>query len=119
MKELIASLILLTVVVTLVIINAFYVDSTLEKLDRLADRAFNEPSEKSLAELIDYWERHRSFVGLSASLREVDSVPENMLNLQTSFREGNSVMAEQSYSLLCNALDDIRRYEKLSIINIF
>ena len=119
MKELTVSLILLAVVIILVIANALYVNSTLEQLGELTEKAFNERSEESVSELIGFWEKHKPLVGLSASLREIDSVTENMLNLQTSFKESNEVIAEQSYSLLRNALDDIRRYEKISIINVF
>ena len=56
---------------------------------------------------------------MSTSLRDVDSVTENLLNFRTSIIEGNDLLLEQSYALLCNSLDDIARYERISLENIF
>ena len=96
MKGLVTSLILLTVAIILVVINAFYINITVEKLDELADTVLHEQTEASVSELLDYWEKHHPFIGLSVSLREIDRVTENLLNLRTACRECNDVMTEQS-----------------------
>lgn len=119
MKGLITSLLLLVFVIVAVSFNYVYVNGTIETLGTLAEQAWQEKSPDNVSELIDYWEKHRPYIGLSVSLREIDSVTENLLNLNVACSKGNDTMIEQSYSLFITALEDIKRYEKLSIINIF
>lgn len=119
MKGFAISLILLAVIIIMILINAFYIKSTLDKLERLAQGVWSERTPEAVSSLMDYWEKHRATVALSVSLREIDRVTENLLCLQAACIESNEVMMKQSYSLFINALDDIKRYERISVINIF
>ena len=119
MKIFAVSLLLLISMVALVVINALYIERTIDRMIELSDASRNNKSAESLDELCRYWESHRSFIALSVSLREIDSVTENLLNIKSAFSEGNEWMLEQSYALFLNALEDIRRYEKIALINIF
>lgn len=119
MKGFTVSLILLLSIIILVITNIIYVNSTITRLERLARNVWNTRTSDAADELYRYWESCRSFVGLSVSLREIDSVTENLLSLQAACNEGNEWLIEQSYVLFCNALEDIRRYEKITLLNIF
>ena len=119
MKIFAISLILLTITVALVLVNVSYVKSTTDNLLSLAKDVRADPCEKTVGRLAECWDRHRSVLALSVSLRDIDSVTENLLNLKTACLEKNEWLVEQSYSLFCNALEDIRRYETLSVLNIF
>ena len=119
MKVFVLSLILLALAISLVLINVCYVKRTTDTLLLLADEVHADPSQKTVGRLSEYWDEHRSTLALSVSLRDIDSVTESLLNLQTASLEKNEWLIEQSYALFRNALEDIRRYETLSIINIF
>ncbi len=120
MKVVIASAILFLIVIAAVIGNAVYSDTVLDKLHMLAENAYkNSTSDEMLSELCDYWESYRDYFSLTASLKDIDSVTENLLNFKTATQNGNTTGRDQSYILLCNALDDIARFEKISFVNIF
>ena len=119
MKIFAISLVLLISIIVLVVINSFYIERTIDRLIELSDIAQSEKTPDAIEQLCDYWEDHRSYVALSVSLREIDSVTENLLNVKSAFDENNEWMMKQSYALLINALEDIRRYEKIAILNIF
>ncbi len=118
MKLFALSLILPILIITLVVINTFYINQTIDKLIELADEVRNEQTIGSAEKLLSYWEGHRSFIALSVSLREIDSTTENILILKSACNENNKWMIEQSYNLFCNSLEDIRRYEKIDLLNI-
>lgn len=119
MKGFTVSLILLACIIALVTANVIYVNRTIDRLEQLAGNVRNTRTADAVNELYTYWEKYRSFVGLSVSLREIDSATENLLSLQAACNEGNDWLTEQSYVLFCNALEDIRRYEKITLLNIF
>ena len=119
MRGFIISIALLLTVLALVIINAIYINKTIDRMTEIADDVKANTSEEAINELYEYWETHRYFVALSVSLREIDSVTENLLNLKTACAEKNSWLINQSYSLFINSLEDIRRYEELSSLALF
>lgn len=119
MKELVISIILFITVITLVVFNAFYVTSTAETLKSLAKQATENASVETLSALVNYWNIRRNHISLSAGLREVDSVTENLVSLKVALEDGDFDRINQSYALLCNAIDDITRYERLSFVAIF
>lgn len=119
MKGFTVSLILLAFIIVLVVLNVLYVNRTINELEQLAGDVWHTRTADAVDELYSYWEKCRSLVGLSVSLREIDSATENLLSLQAACNEGNDWLIEQSYVLFCNALEDIRRYEKITLLNIF
>ncbi len=119
MKELKISIVLFILVILLVVVNAFYVNSTMKRLAALATEATKSASPEALSELFSYWETNRDIVSLSANLREIDSVTENLLSLKVALEEQDVDRINQSYVLLCNALDDVSRYERLSFGTVF
>lgn len=119
MKIFTVSLILLVLAIALVIANVAYVNHATNELLSLARDVHEDPCEKTVGRLSEYWDSQRSLLALSVSLRDIDSVTENLLNLQTACLEQNEWLIEQSYALFRNALEDIKRYETLSVLNIF
>ena len=120
MKVLVIALILFTLVIVGVTVNAFFVYDTIEQTQALAAAAFRSSnSNDTLDELWDFWNSRSDLLGLSVSLREIDSATENLLVFQTACKERNQYSIKQSYALFCDSLDDILRYEKFSIGNLF
>ena len=120
MRAFAITIVLFIAVIILVTANALYVNSTLERTKQLATEIYKDStSSEALSELYDHWQKHKSFIALSTSLRDIDSVTENLLNFKTAVIQGNDMLIHQSYALLCNALDDVARYESFSLENIF
>ena len=114
MKELIISLILLCAVIILVIINANFLNDTVSTLKELATEAKESASPEALSKLYSCWEARKPFLELSASLREIDGVTENLLKLNAAISDSDSYRISQSYALFCTSLEDIQRFEQLS-----
>lgn len=119
MKELVISLILFSTVLALVCANAIYTDRLTDQLKELATKAKDSASEEALSALYDHWDRHKDLLSLSASLRDVDSITENLLSLRVALEESNDQRIEQCYVLFCNSLEDVRRFERLSLGVVF
>ena len=118
MRALAVSLCLLVLIITVVIINAVYMASAIEDMKQLALEVVEGESE-AIDKLTRAWDRHKVLMGLSTSFCEIDSATEQLLTLRTAYELGNQPVMRQSYALFCNALDDIGRYEKMSVDNIF
>ncbi len=120
MKVVILSAVLFLLVVAAVIANTAYSNITLSRLEELADSAYkNSTSPEVLSELINYWNSHRDYFSLTASLEDIDKISEHILMFQTALSSQNTVMAEQSYLLLRNSIQSAARFEKISFSNIF
>lgn len=120
MKSLVVSLLLFVTIVVAVILNAFYVHTLTEYMKEQASSACqSENAEAELEALIEYWNRHRVIVGLSASFDKIDSITEQLLSMRSAIKSDNRSILLQSYELFCNALDDVDRYEKLSADTLF
>ncbi|MBO7310734.1 MAG: hypothetical protein J6U86_05010 [Clostridia bacterium] len=118
MKIFALSLLLPILIIALVVANSIYVNRTINTLTELARTLKQDRTAVSAEKLLSYWESHRAFIALSVSLREIDSTTENIICFKSACANNNDWLIEQSYSLLCNSLDDIRRYEKISLLNI-
>ena len=119
MKELIITLILLVTVLALVCANAIYTERITSQLKDLATKAKDSASEEALSALWDHWDTHKDLLSMSVGLRYIDSITENLLSLKIAIEENDRQRAEQGFALFCNALEDIRRFERLSFGVIF
>ena len=118
MKIFALSLLLPILIIALVVANSIYVNRTITTLTERARTLTQDRTDTAAEKLLSYWEGHRSLIALSVSLREIDSTTENIICFKSACANDNEWLIEQSYSLLCNSLDDIRRYEKISLLNI-
>lgn len=116
MKAFVASVIFIILIVILVLANMFYVGYVTDNMKRLAREAVQEESsDKELSELVEYWDKHKSFIALSANFRQTDIVSEELIKLQAAHTFDNRLAIEQSYMILCDVLDDIAQYERFSL----
>ena len=118
MRALAISLCLLVLIITVVIINAVYMAGAIDDMKQLALDVL-EGESGAIDKLTSAWNRHKVLMGLSVSFREIDSATEHLLTLRAAYELGNQPILQQSYALFCNALDDIGRYEQMSVDNIF
>ena len=119
MRSFIISIILFFLIIAAVVANGIYVRSITADLHELARAAYEKgaPSEQ-LGALIEEWDRHKPFLSLSASLKEIDSATEYLIKFKDTVMRGDSAAAQQNYLLFCNALRDLERYEGFSLENI-
>lgn len=118
MRALAISLGLLAVIIAAVLTNVFYMANAIDDLKQLALEVL-EGESGAMDRLMSAWEKHKVLMGLSVSFREIDSATEQLLMLKTAHELSNQPVLHQSYALFCNALDDIGRYERISVDNIF
>ncbi len=120
MKVVILSAVLFALIVFGVVANALYSSATLTHLEELATEAYkNSASSEALSAVIDYWDKKKDYFAVTASTHDIDSITENLLCMQVALQSGNDFAAKQSYALLCNSIEAISRYERISFSNIF
>ena len=120
MKAFITSIILFIAVIAATGSNAVYISRTTEQMKSLSRAVCQgNDTEKAISELTEYWETHEKFVSLSAGLRDLDKVTEEILKLKSACESGSELGKLQSCELLCDALDDIKKHEGFSIDSIF
>ncbi len=117
MKAVIVSVILLVLVIIATFLNIGFINSRVDQMKKLTQSILSSPEERENAvdELFRLWEKSHVIFSMSTGLREVDRATENLLTLRTACEEDNEWAIKQSCVLFCNALDDIARYENLSL----
>lgn len=120
MKAVVISILLLAVAIIGSVINAFFVNSKITEMSELVTEISQggKDREEKLEKLSLEWSENQSIFRLSTSLREVDRVSENLLTLQVACQSENEWAIRQSCVLLCDALDDIARYETFNIFKV-
>lgn len=115
MKAFIACIAFIILILALILSNMFYINHVTNEMKELADAAAQEESsDKEMSELIEYWDKHKKFVALSANYKQTDTVSEEIIKLQSARDFGNRFAIDQSHKILLDVLDDIAQYEKLS-----
>ena len=118
MKVFLFTLILLLVLCSLVAWNALYINNVENRmqsaLDELPD--INAPDCAARArELLSLWEKHEDLVRLSVGFPAADRVTEQAKLLLSCAEIGDVYGFRSARTLLCDALSDVARLEKLSI----
>lgn len=120
MKAVVISIFLLTAVIVCSVVNAVFVNARIAEMSELAMNIFEGGDGRAamLEKLAEDWSENQPIFRLSTSLREVDRVSENLLILQSAYESENEWAIRQSCVLLCDALDDIARYETFNIFKV-
>ena len=118
MRALAISLILFALAITAVCVNSAFIHRTAQKVKDLALSVINGESEAA-DDLTDYWEKRKRLVSLTVGLREIDTVSEQILKLCACAQLDKADDLFINYLLLCNAIDDITRYERMTLTGIF
>lgn len=118
MKSLIATVLLLSSIITVSLLNLHYVNATVEDLEEMLDRlpALNDPEciERS-REIEEYWEERKTLIALTVSYPLVDRIGEQAALLASGARTKDLYGFESAKTLFYDALSDLGRAEHPSV----
>ena len=118
MKTFAVSLVLLALVVGCVVANHIYINKVANELVARLD-AVPSPDDDACVEqaqrLMEYWDRHKTLVGLSVAVPITDRLTEQATLLLSCAQAGDLYGFYSALTLLRDAIEDVARLEKLSI----
>ena len=116
MRALRISLILFAVLLICITVNSIYIHRCTERLLELTEEVSLGASTDALE---DFWHTNEKFIGLSVSEAHLDNVSRLIVSVGCYRSSGQEDELKKELSLLEDAALSIRRYETLSIENIF
>lgn len=119
MKAFLASTLLFFVLLSLIIGNAVYVHRVSAHIRDELESMNPSNREETLAALEAYWQRHRKYVALSVSYRELDHLSELLLSLRACLDANDQEDFELYRKIAIDAADELSRLERFSIENLF
>lgn len=119
MKAFFISLLLFILLIGGIVGNAVYVHRVTDRLLQSLDAISFSSSEAEWDELEDYWDRHRAFVALSISYRELDHFSESLIALRAARDADSSFDFEIYHAIAVDAAREIARLERFSLENLF
>ena len=122
MKSLIATVVLLSTVLLLTVLNFHYVNSTVEELQEMLETLpdVNAPHCVERAkEIEEYWERKQTVIDLTVSYPFIDRIGEQAALLVACASAKDLYGFESARTLLYDATKDLRRAEQFSVKNLF
>ena len=112
----------LAMVMTLVILNAVFVNHTVEELteelDALPEIPDSESTPAKVIVLREVLESKEALLGLSVSYEVTDRATEALRSLEASARSGDVYQYQATLEILRDLIEDIGRLEKLSVRNL-
>ena len=119
MRSFIISLILFLCLLGIIFFNNIYVNRTAREITRLLSlTSIEDDTSEQMDSLLSYWERHRAFLSLSVSLREIDKAQELFIALRYAYETKNAYDFEKTKELIYDTAEDLARLEGFSIENI-
>lgn len=116
------SLALLLLLIVGVVWNYIYINDVFASmnasLDAIPDLS-DEGCDAACLQLQEQWKKHTDRVGLSVCFGVLDRVSEQVELLRSSAACGDRYGFESARTLLRDALEDMRRLERISIGNLF
>lgn len=121
MKSLIVTALLLLCVLTLAILNLFYVDDAITGMEERLEALPSIDAPECIAqaeELESYWAEKENILGISIAYPFIDRVCEQASLLVTCASVGDTYGYYSAKALLSDALEDLSRTERFSIANL-
>ena len=97
-------------------INYLYINNVGNVLERLTEEARKSPSE--CTQLSEYWKKHKTIVAISVSNTEIERLSDAIDSLVAYVDSNCFEEFERSIELVLNAIESIRRLERISTENI-
>ena len=116
MRSLKISLILFAILLICITVNSIYIHYCTQRLLELTDEVAHGASTDSL---VAFWETNRKFIGLSISETQLDNISRLIVSVGCHQKSGQDEELKESLALLTDAAQNMRRYEELSVENIF
>lgn len=120
MRSFIISLILFVLLISTIFGNAVYVKNVSDHIVSDTEALLkNDYPPNLIQDLEKYWEKHRSFVGLSVGHQELDRISESIISLKASCESKNTSDARRYLLILQDAAKEMGGHEELSLENLF
>lgn len=120
MKTFIAAVCMFLALLTVIIINCFFVSRTMNTLEQaLVALPAHTLAEAPLEELLEYWESRHNELSFSISFNEIKAMDDSILHMQVAAREGDAYEYEMGRALGFDAIRRMRRLERFSWDGIF
>ena len=116
MRSLKISLTLFAMLIICIVFNSLYISRCADKLLSQADAILVS---RSTEELDSFWKSNKKYIGMSISEIQLDNISRLIVCIHCDIEQKNYANLEKDVALLCEAADGIRKYEKLSIENLF
>ena len=123
MKSFLGSVILFTILILAVTLNAIYILGLSERIGQYAERLERVEKEEDptalLEELQDLWKQNRKYLAFSIDTATLDDIEKTILSLIVAYESGDSYEFEKYRAYLGEAAREISRFERLDIETIF
>ena len=116
MRSLKISLTLFAALIICIIFNSLYLHQCSAHLSEAAATVKNEAD---VVELENFWNNNKQFIGLSISETHLDYISRLIISVKYNCKYQNTSELQKDLSLLADSAEDIKRYERFSIENLF
>lgn len=117
MKSFAVALILLLSALCGIVLNCIYINNVANKiendLETLANNPIDENCIRQAKSILEYWKKNVEFVEVSVAYSIADRVSEQAVTLVACAEAGDLYGFRTAYVLLRDAIEDMRRLEKL------
>lgn len=121
MRGLIISIVLFSVMLITILINAFFIHSSSKNMSKEIESLNPIPCQSNqiiIDKFSQEWERKGIWIGLSVSNEDMQKLTNAIDELKIANANEDTTQFQIYLSLLLNAIDEIGRLEKFSIKNI-
>lgn len=120
MKGFVATVCIFVLILGVILINKIYLTTTSTELLRQAEvlREQIPESIESIDHLQSVWEQNKDIMQISVTHKRIDTVTDLIDALGAYALSRNEVEYKKTAALLINALEEIKRFEELSAVNI-
>lgn len=119
MKSFIAVVIIFSVILTLVIANAFFVSSSLSRLSDLSFEMISDEEHKSnVKNIITAWQKSRYLLSFSIEADEIERMNDIIEALRTADQTNNSFEISKCCRLIIDLANELIEYEQISVESI-
>ena len=121
MRGLIITLILFAILISIVIINSFYVNNIINGIKNEITALKSFPCEENaviIKQIKSDWEKDSILISLSVGYEDIEELTDMIVSLEASNSAKDYNQFKLYYELLLNSIEEIGRLEKFSVKNI-
>lgn len=121
MRGLIITLILFVILISIVIINSFYVNNIINGIKNEITTLKLVPCEENaiiIKQIKSDWEKDSILISLSVGYEDIEELTDMIVSLEASNSAKDYNQFKLYYELLLNSIEEIGRLEKFSVKNI-
>ena len=121
MRGFIITLILFSILISIVIINSFYVNNIINDIKNEITSLKTIPCEENaiiIKQIKSKWEKDSIWVSLSVSYEDIEELTDMIVSLEASNSVKDYNQFKLYHELILNSIEDIGRLERFSVKNI-